>query len=251
MNSPAKKIIILGATSAIAEASAKLWAAQGARLVLVGRNTKRLEEISKNLDALGALEAQSVILDCAKPNAEAEAEFNALCSLLGGVDIVLLAYGELGDQKKLEETPPEINRFIETNFTSAVGWCLAAAAALERQNSGVLIVIGSVAGDRGRRKNFIYGACKGALARLVEGISHRFASSHARAVLIKPGFVDTPMTAAFEKKGFLWAKPEEIAEIIVAASIEGGPIIYAPKIWFWIMLIIRHLPNFIFNRLNI
>lgn len=249
MTTEAKKIIILGATSAIAEASARIWAEQGAEFVLVGRNAARLDDISKNLNILGAGNTHTLAIDCA--TADGAQEFSKIVALLGGVDVVLLAYGVLGDQKCLEDTPQEIDAFVQTNFTSAVGWCLAAAKKFEQQNSGVLIVIGSVAGDRGRRKNFLYGACKGALARLVEGISHRLAGTGARAVLIKPGFVDTPMTAGFEKKGFLWAKPDQIAASIVAASVRGGPVIYAPKIWFWIMLIIRHLPNFIFNRLNI
>ena len=249
MNSQEKKIIILGATSAIAEAAAKIWARQNAKFILVGRNQAHLDMIAQNLMVIGAGVADAIVLDCMATHSAIE--FNKMVETLGSIDIVLLAYGVLGDQKQLEEHPGEINQFVETNFTSVVGWCLAAAATLERQNFGCLIVLGSVAGDRGRQKNFIYGACKGALERLIEGIAHRLAGKGARAVLIKPGFVDTPMTAGFEKKGFLWAKPEEVAEIIVASSIKGGPIVYAPKIWFWIMFIIRYLPNYIFNRLNI
>jgi NAD(P)-dependent dehydrogenase (short-subunit alcohol dehydrogenase family) len=114
-----------------------------------------------------------------------------------------------------------------------------------------LLVIGSVAGDRGRRSNFIYGATKGGLARLVEGMAHQLAPLGARAVLIKPGFVDTPMTASFSNKGLLWAQPEQVARVIAAAARRGGPIVYAPAYWRLIMLIIRHLPTFIFDRLNI
>jgi decaprenylphospho-beta-D-erythro-pentofuranosid-2-ulose 2-reductase len=249
MNNQQKKIIILGATSSIAEASAKLWAREGAQFILVGRKPDRLDIILNNLKVIGASDVTVRVLDCAVGHIAVE--FDDMVNDLGGVDIVLLAYGELIEQRELEKSPDKLHRFIETNFSSAVIWCLAAAAMLERQNSGVLIVIGSVAGDRGRRKNFIYGACKGGLTRIVEGISNRFNGSAARAVIIKPGFVDTPMTSAFDKNGFLWAQPNDIAEIIVAAAIKGGPIFYAPKLWFWIMLIIRHLPNFIFNRLNI
>ena len=115
----------------------------------------------------------------------------------------------------------------------------------------MLLVIGSVAGDRGRRSNFIYGACKGGLARLVEGIAHKLAPLGARAVIVKPGFVDTPMTASFEKKGLLWAKPEAVAEVIAKAAERGGPVVYAPAFWRWIMLVIRHLPTFVFAKLNI
>ena len=163
----------------------------------------------------------------------------------------MLAYGTLGEQKHLEGDPTAVRELIETNFTSAVAWCLAATTVFEQQGFGVLLVIGSVAGDRGRRSNYIYGACKGALARIVEGIDHKLAPLGARAVIIKPGFVDTPMTASFNKKGLLWAKPEAVAEIIFKAAEKGGPVIYAPRFWRWIMLVIRHLPTFVFNRLKI
>ena len=147
--------------------------------------------------------------------------------------------------------PAALTEFIQTNFASAVAWCLATSGILEKQRSGTLIVIGSVAGDRGRRSNFIYGACKGGLAHLVEGIAHKLAAFGTRAVIIKPGFVDTPMTASFDKKGLLWAKPDAVASIIAGAAEKGGPVIYAPAFWGLIMLIIRHLPTFIFDKLNI
>jgi short-subunit dehydrogenase len=244
-----KRIVILGATSAIAEATARIWAAQGARLVVVARDKGRLDAIAADLKARGATEAATVALDCSKANANIK--LDAMVETLGGLDIMLLAYGTLGDQKRLEADPEAVCELIQTNFTSAVAWCLAANAVLERQRSGVLLVVGSVAGDRGRRSNFIYGACKGGLARLVEGIAHKLAPLGARAVIVKPGFVDTPMTASFEKKGLLWAKPEAVAEVIAKAAERGGPVVYAPAFWRWIMLVIRHLPALVFNKLNI
>ncbi len=244
-----KRIVILGAASAMAEATARIWAGQGARLVLVGRDKDRLDAIATDLTARGAAEATTVALDCAKANAGDE--LNAIVGALGGLDVLLLAYGTLGEQKRLEADPEAAGELIQTNFTSAAAWCLAASAILERQGSGVLLVIGSVAGDRGRRSNFIYGACKGGLARLVEGIAHKLAPTGARAVIVKPGFVDTPMTASFEKKGLLWAKPEAVGQIIAKAAERGGPVVYAPAFWRLIMLIIRHLPTFVFNKLNI
>ena len=249
MSENSQRIVVLGAASAIAEATARIWAKQGARLVLVARDKQRLDAITANLKTIGASEVRTVVLDCAKANAHAE--LAGMVETLGGLDILLLAYGTLGDQKRLEAAPPDVAELIQTNFTSAIAWCLAASAILERQRSGALLVIGSVAGDRGRRSNFIYGACKGGLARLVEGIAHKLAPLGARAVIIKPGFIDTPMTASFEKKGVLWAKPDAVAPIIVKAAEKGGPVIYAPAFWRWIMLVIRLLPNFVFNKLNI
>jgi len=249
MSDAAKRIVILGAASAIAEATARIWAAEGASLVLVARDQERLAAIADHLRALGAKEARGIALDCAK--ADAKLEFSAIVAALGGVDIVLLAYGTLGDQAELEKNPAAAAELIQTNFTSAVAWCLAAGGVLERQRSGVLLVIGSVAGDRGRRSNFIYGACKGGLARLVEGLAHKLAPVGARAVIVKPGFIDTPMTASFVKNGLLWAKPEAVAAIIAKAAASGGPVVYAPRFWRLVMLAIRHLPTFVFNRLNI
>jgi decaprenylphospho-beta-D-erythro-pentofuranosid-2-ulose 2-reductase len=248
MTNEAKRIVILGATSAIAEATARIWASEGARLVLVGRDEDRLAAIATDLKIRGAAETAVVVLDCSKANAKAE--LDAMVKRLGGLDILLLAYGVLGDQRQLEGDPAAVTDFIQTNFVSAAAWSLAASGILEKQRSGTLIVIGSVAGDRGRRSNFIYGACKGGLAHLIEGIAHKLGAFGARAVIIKPGFVDTPMTAAFDK-GLLWAKPDAVAAIIARAVERGGPVIYAPAFWGLIMLIIRQLPTFVFNKLNI
>jgi len=244
-----KRIVILGAASAIAEAVARLWAAEGARLVLVGRDAATLETIAADLKARGASDATTRVLDCA--NADADAELAAMTRALGGLDILLLAYGVLYDQAELERDPSLVQKLIQTNFSSAVAWCVAASNILARQKSGTLLVIGSVAGDRGRRSNFLYGAAKGGLGRLVEGIDHKLAPLGARAILVKPGFVDTPMTASFTKKGFLWAQPKTVASVIVAAAQGSATNVYAPWFWRWIMLILRHLPTVIFNKVNI
>ncbi len=249
MNIESQRIVILGAASAIAQASARIWAARGARFVLVARDPARLQAVAADLVARGAAQVDCVALDCA--SADAGAELAKMVETLGGLDILLLAYGALGDQAELARDPGATARLIQTNFTSAAAWCLAAAAIFEKQRAGVLLVIGSAAGDRGRRSNFIYGATKGGLARLVEGIAHQLAPLGARAVVIKPGFVDTPMTAGITKKGLLWARPEQVAMVIAAAGERGGAVTYAPKFWLPIMLIIRHLPAFVFNKLNI
>jgi short-subunit dehydrogenase len=244
-----QRIVILGATSAIAEAAARLWAARGARLILAGRNEARLNEIAADLKARGASETIDWPLDFVA--ADAGTELTKMVDRLGGLDVLLLAYGVLGDQSELERNSAAAARLIATNFSSAAAWCLAAAALLEKQRAGTLLVIGSVAGDRGRRSNFIYGATKGGLALLVEGIAHKLALVGARAVIIKPGFVDTPMTAAIANKGALWATPEGIAPIIVRAGERGGPAVYAPAFWRGIMLVIRNLPAAVFNKVNI
>jgi decaprenylphospho-beta-D-erythro-pentofuranosid-2-ulose 2-reductase len=165
---------------------------------------------------------------------------------------VLLAYGVLGDQQMSESDTAAAQTSVTINFTSTLAWVLAAAEMLEQQGTGSLVVLGSVAGDRGRRANYVYGAAKAGLATLVEGIAHRFAGKGPRVVVVKPGPVITPMTAAFaSRKGLMWATPETVAVVVRRAADHGGPVVYAPWFWRWIMLIIRSLPTPIFNRLDI
>lgn len=237
------RIIILGALSAIADAAAREWVRRGpVRFMLAGRDRGRLEAVSADLRLRGA-----GVLTWAGDLSTADAE-EALASMvkqLGGVDVVVLAYGVLGDQASLERSPLEVQRLLATNFTSAAGWCLAAANHLEQQGRGSLVVIGSVAGDRGRASNYVYGAAKGGLGILVQGLAHRLAHTGARAVLIKPGYVDTPMTAHVARKGLLWARPETLGRTIVTTASACGsskPVIYAPGFWRGIMAVIRLVP---------
>ena len=244
MSATTKRIVILGAASAMAEAAARLWAAQGASLALVGRNAERLETIAADLRLRGAAVTVEPA-DC--DTVDAAATLDALANRLGGIDVVLLAYGILGDQSRLESDPAATRALLHTNFVSAAGWCMAAADRFERQRSGALIVIGSVAGDRGRASNYVYGASKAG----VEGLAHRLAKAGARAALIKPGFVDTPMTAHIAKKGPLWAQPEALGRAIVRAAEKGGPVSYAPVYWRGIMAVIRNVPAPLFHRTNL
>lgn len=241
-----KHIVILGATSAIAEAVARLWAGEGAHLVLAGRNAERLRAIADDLRIRGAAAAHVVVLDLAAT--DARGELDGMAKLIGPIDVVLLAYGVLGDQAAAEQDPVAARTVLETDFLSAAAWCLAAANQLAARRAGVLVVVGSVAGDRGRMSNYVYGAAKGGLAILVQGIAHRLAPTGARAVLIKPGFVDTPMTAGIARKGILWSRPELIAAVIKRSAEHGGPIVYAPWWWRLIMMIIQHVPARIFHE---
>lgn len=244
-----KRVIVLGALSAIGEATARLFAAEGGRLVLAGRNVERLQQVANDLAARGAVEARTWTIDLVAC-ADAAGELARMAGTLDGpADAVLVFFGVLGDQALAERDPAEAARIIDTNFTAAVSWCLAAAALLERQNSGVLVAVTSVAGDRGRRSNYVYGASKAGLTVLVEGIAHRLAGTGARAVVVKPGFVDTPMTAHLKRVGPLWAKPAAIARSIKSAvDRPGKPVIYTPWFWRFIMLAVRNVPAFVFHK---
>ncbi len=242
-----RRIVALGALSAMGEATLRLYAEEGARIVLAGRSRPRLVGLANDLEARGATSTVVWPIDlsaCEDPHAELE----RMAGAIGGIDGVLVFYGTLGDNALAEKDLAEARRILRTNFMSAAEWCLAAADMIEVQGHGSLVVIGSVAGDRGRQSNYIYGAAKGGLGLLVQGLAHRLAPSGGRAVVVKPGFVDTPMTEGMNKQGPLWAKPPAIAKIIKRAVDRGAPVVYAPGFWRWIMLAIRAVPSQVFHK---
>lgn len=244
-----QRVIVLGALSGIGEATARLYAADGARLVLAGRKAARLQQVSDDLAARGAAKAAVWPIDLVACT-DVAAELDRMRDALGGPpDAVLVFFGTLGNQALAEREPGEAGRIIAANFAAAASWCLAAAALLERQGAGALVVLSSVAGDRGRQSNYVYGAAKAGLSVLVEGIAHRLARTGARAVVVKAGFVDTAMTAHLKRGGPLWAKPEVIARLVKSAAERGRlPVVYAPWFWRFIMLVVRNVPAFIFHK---
>jgi hypothetical protein len=166
------------------------------------------------------------------------------------VDIVLVAHGVLPDQLLCERSVTAMLDAVRTNAISAVSLLTLIANRIQAQGSGVITVIGSVAGDRGRKSNYVYGSAKAMLATFAEGLAGRMAPTGARVIVIKPGFVDTPMTAAF-KKGLLWATPEAVAKTIhrrIAAARSG--IYYVPRFWRPLMALVRGIPARLFYRLN-
>lgn len=244
-----QKIIILGALSGIAEATARQYAAQGAQLLLVARHANRLEQLVQDIKSRGATACHMMAMDLAEVP-DVTVAFDEMIAVLGGhVDAVFIFYGLLGNQRHDERDIAAAARNIRVNFSSAAEWCLVTANQLEQQKQGVLVAVSSVAGDRGRQSNYIYGAAKAGLSTLVEGIAHRLAPTGAHAVVAKLGFVDTPMTAHISKKGFLWAKPASVAEQLVAIAAKPDmPVVYVPGFWRLIMAIIRNVPARIFHK---
>lgn len=239
------KVAIIGATSGIAEATARLYAAEGASLLLAARNAERLESIATDLRLRGATLVETDALDLSA--ADAAARLADYAARLGGLDHIVIAYGIMTDQSEAERDADKAAQMITVNYTSTAAWSLAAANLLEAQGHGSLVVLGSVAGDRGRRKNYIYGSTKAGIGVLVQGIAHRFAGKPIRAVLIKPGPTATAMTAGTTGK---LAAPEEVAQVVRRAADRGGPIQYAPAKWRLIMRIVREIPSVVFDRLN-
>jgi NADP-dependent 3-hydroxy acid dehydrogenase YdfG len=244
-----KNILIIGATSAIAEAAARLWAAEHAWLYLIARTPEKLALTAGDLQTRGA-RVTSAVLDVDDFGRHAEVIDTAF-QTLQHVDCVLIAHGNLPDQKLCEDGEAAAWAALRTNAASVVSLLTLIANRMQAQRSGVIAVIGSVAGDRGRKSNYVYGSCKALVATFLDGLAGRMRQFDVRVITIKPGFVDTPMTAKF-KKGFLWAQPEAIGAILhdrVASARSGS--YYAPRFWWVIMLVIRCLPARILYRLNI
>lgn len=242
-------VLILGGYSAIANAYARLCASEGLPLVLTGRNRQRLEAAAADLEARGAPSVSIYACDLAD-TASIATVWETIVNAHGSPFEVMLAYGVLGDMDTLKSNPEALKQHLITNFVSAAIWLERAAAAMEAAGLGRLVVIGSVAGDRGRQSNYPYGAAKGALGRYAQGMAHRF-SLHGGNVsvhLVKLGFVDTPMTEGMPKDGPLWASPERVAQAIRRGVLAGRQVFYVP--WFWraIMLIIQSLPASILHR---
>jgi len=244
-----QKVVIIGATSAIAEATARLYAARGAQLFLVARNAERLEDIAADLLVRGSQEVFHAILDVNDLPDHARV-IDAIWSSMGNVDVALIAHGTLPDQGQCESSANVALKEFFTNGTSTIALLTAMAPRFEAQRKGTMAVISSVAGDRGRQSNYLYGSAKAAVTAFASGLRQRMAKLGVNVLTIKPGFVDTPMTKEF-KKGALWAKPGAIAHGILRAADQGRSVVYLPGFWLPIMLVIRHIPEFIFKRIKL
>jgi decaprenylphospho-beta-D-erythro-pentofuranosid-2-ulose 2-reductase len=246
-----KRIVIIGATSAIAEHCARLWLAQEpSDLTLVGRDTQRTERVGTDLKVRSPQsEIRVVQAEFLNPQAINATVLDILKS--GRIDIVLIAHGLLPEQTECQDDLQSCRDALEINGLSPVLYAEAFAKEMEKANHGTIVLIGSVAGDRGRKSNYVYGAAKGLVTRYAQGLQHRFAGSGVKVVLIKPGPTHTPMTAHLKDKGANLAPVERVAKQIVGGVEAGKPVIYAPGKWWLIMIIIRLLPAFLFNKLNV
>lgn len=244
-----KKILVIGATSSIAEHCARIWAARGDELYLVARNESHLKTIATDLKVRGA---SSVAVNCADLNGlDRHVELlDAAESAMGSVDIVLIAHGTLSNQKSCEQNVEETLAEIQTNALSTISLLTLIANRFEAKRDGTICIISSVAGDRGRASNYVYGAAKAMVTAFTSGLRQRLGKSNVAVVTIKPGFVDTPMTRGF-KKGFLWAKPSAVAKKIVRAIENKEAEVYVPSFWAVIMMIILHIPEFVFKGLKL
>jgi short-subunit dehydrogenase len=244
-----KRVAIFGATSYIAEHIARLYAAEGAQLFLAGRSQSKLEAIAADLRFRGAGRVHFQAVDLNDAAALPALVSCMLESLQGGVDHVLIAYGILGDQKASEQCAQTAKVELETNFVSPAVLLDLLALHFEKQRSGTIAVISSVAGDAGRRSNYIYGAAKGGLSTFTQGLRSRLHPFGVKVITIKPGPIETPMTVAVKGKPLAPAK--DVAKTIHRAMSSGRPdVLFVPSIWRPIMAIVRALPESIKKRLN-
>ncbi len=241
-----RKILIVGATSAIAEATARIFAQRGDYLYLVGRNAERLNAIAADLRVRGCPKAEIEIMDANDFEAHSPMLDRAQTAL-GGLDTVLIAHGTLSDQKACQMSVELTMQEIKTNALSVIALLTHIANRFEQKRKGTIVVMSSVAGDRGRQNNYVYGSAKAMMTTFASGLRQRLYKSGVSVTTIKPGFVDTPMTKDF-KKGLLWVTSKSVGAAI-ASNIECGREIYVP--WFWriIMGMIKTLPIAIFKRM--
>ncbi|MEL7111152.1 MAG: SDR family NAD(P)-dependent oxidoreductase [Pseudomonadota bacterium] len=245
-----KTLLILGATSAVAHAYTRSVAANKTHdhFILVARSADKLKSVEEDIAARSGVKVTAIAAEIGDPSAVS----NIMTDILEKADTIheyLLAYGVLGEQGDLQQDIPQLQSLLDTNFVSAALWMESLATQFEKQSHGHAIIIGSVAGDRGRQSNYLYGATKAGLERISEGMAHRFAGQKdIHVTLVKPGFIDTPMTAHIEKSGPLWATPEQVAQSMKGAVAKKRVRIYTPWFWRFILLIVRAVPIPIFHK---
>lgn len=243
-----KKIVIIGATSLIAQKCIFLWAEiYDTELVLVGRNRAKLKKVASNLRA----KSKNLLVNLIQVDFLDTQQIQKLAYDLNKnspIDILLIAHGDLPDQILCQSDINQCKNAIEINAVSPALFAEAFLNFMERAGKGCLTILGSVAGDRGRKSNYIYGASKGFIERYIEGVQHRLAHTDIDVILVKIGPTDTPMTRNSKIKGFPLASADKVAHSIVSSISKSKSLIYVPSKWFFIMAIIKHLPKFIFNK---
>ncbi len=242
-----KNVLIIGANSAIAKSTAKLYAENKDNLYLFAQNLQNLEKNKSDLEIRTGCNVDIRGLDIYQL-AKLESDLNEIFQRPGGIDDALVSYGSLPDQNSCEFNNEKIEKELYVNGLSTIKICNIIAKLMLNQGHGKLGVVTSVAADRGRKSNYVYGSAKAFIDTYLEGLRARLDSDGVRVITIKPGFVDTPMTKDF-KKGFLWVSPDYVAKKIVLAFEKNKDVVYVPWIWFFIMLIIKNIPAIIMKKL--
>jgi len=250
VNPNPKRILVLGATSGIAEACIRIWAARGDSLFLVGRNPDRLAAVAADARTRGAAFVDTTVANLDDTATHPELLAHAI-NALGGLDIAYLALGVLGEQPKAEKSFAEAAQIIHTNYTAPVSLLTWLANYTAQRHSGTLAVLTSVAGERGRKSNYVYGSSKAALSVFVDGLRNRIDREGVRVMTIKPGPVKTAMTEGMGLKASMLADVDVVAQTLVKAIDKGTDIVYVPWKWEIIMGIIKLIPERLFKKMNL
>lgn len=243
------RVLVIGATSAIGQAVARRYAAEGASFALVARDPEKLRAVADDLRARGAAEVDTAVADLRELDTH-ESLIEGCWREAGGPDVALIAHGTLSDQERCERDPAYLADEMNTNVVSVLSLATLLAARFESRGSGTLGVITSVAGVRGRRRNHAYGAAKAAVITFLEGMRARLRGSSVSVVDIRPGLIRSPMTAHLPQ-GPLFVDPERVAAPIHRALRSGRAVVYVP--WFWrpVMWVVRRLPRGVLERLDL
>ncbi len=244
-----RRILVLGATSGIAEACCRLWAERGETLYLVARNADKLASVAADLRTRGAAFVETAVADLDNTSAHPELLAHAI-NALGGLDIAFVSLGTLGEQPKAERNFNDAAQIIHTNFVGAASLLTWLGNYCAQRHAGTLAVLSSVAGDRGRKSNYVYGSAKAGLSAFLSGLRNRIDRDGVRVMTIKPGPVRTAMTQGMKGKE-KFADVNKVAATIVKGIDRGGDILYVPGIWRLIMLVIRTVPERVFKKTNL
>ena len=244
-----KRVVVLGATKGMGRAVARKMAARGDRVFLLGRNVEDLRTSATDLEARADDAVPGYALcDLEQPHTFAPALERAEAAM-GGIDVVVVTAALFGTQDTLEADPGLLRRLLTVNFTNTILFCELTRRRLMAHGGGTLCVFSSVAGERGRKPVVLYGAAKAGITRYLEGLDHKYRAQGLITVCVKPGFVRTSMTAGLATPPFA-GDPEQVADRVLRAIDRGQPVVYAPAIWFAIMVAIRSLPRFVMRRIG-
>lgn len=243
------KAVILGATRGMGRAVARMMAERGDTLFLLGNDAEDVAKSAADLQVRANRgPVGSAVCDLEKAETF-QGALDAADQALGGFDTVIVTAALFATQEELENDPARLARLLQVNFTNTVLFCEAARKRLLSRGGGTLCVWSSVAGERGRKPVILYGAAKAGLSRYLEGLDHKFRAEGLRTICVKPGFVKTGMTAGLNPPPFA-GEPEQVAKIVLRAVERGTPVVYAPRIWELVMMVIRHLPRFVMRKIG-
>ncbi|MEC9375934.1 MAG: SDR family oxidoreductase [Pseudomonadota bacterium] len=245
-----KYLLVFGGTSAIAQAALRIIAGRGTSMFLVARDSEKLNSIADDLKIRGASQVKTFAADLSHRGHHNQI-ISAALDAYPELDTVIVAHGVLPNQSECENNTEAALSSIDVNYLSVVSLLTPLANHFAEKRRGVLAVISSVAGDRGRKSNYIYGSAKSGLNTYLAGLRNRLSETGVQVLTIKPGFVNTPMTSDVQERNILWAEPEEIAKGIVRAIDKRSDVVYLPKFWRAIMFILRSIPERFFKRLNL